>query len=131
MVDEFTKIVPSAFRPFIDHHQGLLTIWKKYANAELGKTELLMNLKKQNLIHRNRILSRNTNIEKKNLIAFQNIVTIFKIDSIEFSFCFLLFFFFLFFFLSNVSVYYSPLIHRVLVYLWYTISDIILWWVGT
>ena len=28
LVDEFTKIVPSAFGPFIGHHQGLLSCVK-------------------------------------------------------------------------------------------------------
>ena len=50
LVDEFPKIVPSAFEPFIGHNQGLpacvrciciflkVNIIKKYGNAELDKT---------------------------------------------------------------------------------------------
>ena len=61
LVDEFTKIAPSAFGSFIGHHQGLLAcikcfrvfflrVWKVLrffynVNAELDKTEMLMNLK--------------------------------------------------------------------------------------
>ena len=63
MVDEFTKIIPSAFGPFIGHHQMLLARVKSvlkedfkffitlqnYVNTELDKTELLMNLKNRTL----------------------------------------------------------------------------------
>ena len=62
LVDEFTKIVQSAFGPFIGHHQGLFAYVKSvflrsllksllgffitlqnYINTELDKTEMLMN----------------------------------------------------------------------------------------
>ena len=74
-MDEFTKIVPSAFEPFIG--QGLLACIKSvfsksffitlkyYVNAELDKTEMLMNLKKPNALSGNRILSRNIEYLKK------------------------------------------------------------------
>ena len=60
-MDEFTKILPIAFGPFIDHHQGLLACIKKCllksferfsvfynitncVNRELDETEVLKNL---------------------------------------------------------------------------------------
>ena len=65
---------------------------KKYVSAELDKTEMLMNLKKQNAINGNRILSRNIKYLEKKLKAFQNIVAIFKINSIDSSLFFCFFF---------------------------------------
>ena len=55
-MDEFTKLVPIDFAPFIGHHQGLLASVKSilrvlkvifynitnYTNGELDKTESLM-----------------------------------------------------------------------------------------
>ena len=73
----FSKIVPSAFGPFIGHHQGLFACVKSvfkvfflvflitlqnYVNAKFDKTEILMTsneFKKQNAINGNRILSKN------------------------------------------------------------------------
>ena len=45
-----------------------------------------MYLKKQNGIDGNKILSRNTEYKKKILKAFQKIVAVFKINSIDFGF---------------------------------------------
>ena len=30
-MDEFIKIVPNAFGPFIEHHSGLLCMYKEYS----------------------------------------------------------------------------------------------------
>ena len=63
LVDEFTKILPSAFRPFISHHQGVLACMKSvlkdifrffitlqnYVNTELDKIKMLINLKNRTL----------------------------------------------------------------------------------
>ena len=68
LVDEFTKIVPTAFGPFIGPHQGLLAcikivfervfervffrlfiILQNYLNADLDETEMLRNLKNSTL----------------------------------------------------------------------------------
>ena len=59
----------------------------------MDKTNLLMDLIKQNAINGNRILSRNMEYfydkRKIKLNAFQNIVAIFKINSIDcWVFCF-------------------------------------------
>ena len=40
-MDEFTNIVPSAFRPFIGYHQGLLACIKSVFK-EFGKCELFI-----------------------------------------------------------------------------------------
>ena len=58
----------------------------------MDKTGFLMNSKKQNAINKNKILSRNAEYQqqkKKILKDFQNIVAIFKINSIDFFVLFL------------------------------------------
>ena len=58
-------------------------------NAELDKTEMLMNLQNRMQWTEKNIIKKYEILKKKKL--FQNIVTIFKISSIDFSFFFLLY----------------------------------------
>ena len=59
LVEDFTKIVLSAFRPYIGYHQGLFAcverVFQNYVNAELDADGFI----KQNAINGNKILSRN------------------------------------------------------------------------
>ena len=64
-MDELTKIAPSAFGPFIGHHQGF-----EFKNRTLS-TEIEYNQEIWNIFF-------------LNLKALQNIVAIFKINSIDF-----------------------------------------------
>ena len=109
-MDTLTKIVPSTFKPssgvacmykkyflksFWKRFLGFFITLQNYVNTLLDKTEMLMNLKKQNANNWNRILLRNIEYLKKTttphptpekLKAFQNIVAILKINSIDFDY---------------------------------------------
>ena len=75
----------------------------KYANAELDKTELVMNLKNRTLSTEIEYYQGIRNIRKKILKTFQSIVAIFKINSTDFIYLFIYFYFYFFVFTCRAS----------------------------